>query len=224
MKNRFIVMLLIVSLTLLAACGKQPASATKAGTVPNDLQTIEAAAEDIIDFAPSGNWDKIATDVTNIASAWSAYQPLAGEAGASQELQDAMTSALTQLQTASASKDGAATMQAANNVSAAVVEMFALYNPKVPADIGRLDVIERQVILDVAAQDYPAAEASLSKAKSVWENVKSSALENNGKEVASQFEASLAAQASALATKDNAALTKEARNALEIVDALEQLY
>ena len=224
MKNCFIVILLIVSLILLTACGKQSASTTNAGTIPNDLQTIEAAAEDIIDFAPSGNWDKITTDTTNIASAWKAYQPLAGEAGASQELQNPMTSALTQLQAASASKDAAATMQASNDVSAAVVEMFALYNPKVPADIGRLDVIERQVILDVAAQDYSAAEASLSKAKSTWESVKSSALENNGREVAAQFEASLAAQASALAAKDGAALTSEARNALEIVDSLEQLY
>ncbi len=224
MKNRFIVMLLIVSFTLLAACGGQPASTTRTGTVPNDLQTIEGAAEDIIDYAPSGNWDKIATDMINIANAWKAYQPLAGQAGVSRELQDAMTSALAQLQAAAASKDAAATMQASNDVSAAVVEMFALYHPKIPADIGRLDVTERQLILDVAAQDYSAAEASLAKAKTAWEGVKSSALAQNGKEVADQFEASLAAQASALAAKDDAALTREARNALELVDALEQLY
>ncbi|HSB02841.1 MAG TPA: hypothetical protein VLE49_19485 [Anaerolineales bacterium] len=227
MKSRFIVMLLIVGFTLLGACGgQQPASATTTttGTIPNDLQTIEGAAEDIIDFAPNDNWDKISADVADISSAWKAYQPLAGQAGASQELQNAMTSALTQLQAASASKDPAATMQASNNVSAAVVEMFALYHPKIPADIGRLDVIERQVILDIAAQDYVAAEASLSRAKSVWESVKSSALANNGKKVVEQFEASLAAQASALAAKDAAALTDEARHALEIVDQLEQLY
>lgn len=224
MKNRFIVMLVIVSMTLLAACGMQPASIPNTGTVPNDLQTIEGAAEDIIDFAPSGNWDKITTDVTNIANAWKAYQPLAGQAGASQELQDAMTSALAQLQAASASKDAAATMQASNDVSAAVVEMFALYSPKIPADIGRLDVIGRQVILDVARQDYPAAEASLARAKSAWQSVKSSVLDHNGQAVADKFEASLATITSALAAQDAAALTSEARNLLEIVDELERLY
>ncbi|HLO15446.1 MAG TPA: hypothetical protein VK206_11485 [Anaerolineales bacterium] len=225
MKNSiyFIVIMLSASIVL-TACGAQPATATTTGTVPNDLQSMEAAAEDIIDYAPSGNWDKISADVTDIANAWKSYQPQAGKAGASQELQDAMTSALTQLQAASASKDSAATMQASNNVSAAVVELFALYHPKVPADIGRLDVLERQVILDVAKQDYSAAEASLSKAKSAWESVKSSALAHNGKEVAAQFEARLTAQASALAAKDSTALTNEARNALEIVDSLEQLY
>jgi hypothetical protein len=224
MKNRFIVMLVIVSITLLAACGTQPAAIPNTGMVPNNLQTIEGAAEDIIDFASSGNWDKITTDVTNIANAWKAYQPLAGQAGASQELQDAMTSALAQLQAASASKDAAATMQASNDVSAAVVEMFALYSPKIPADIGRLDVIGRQVILDVGRQDYPAAEASLARAKSAWQSVKSSVLEHNGQAVADKFEASLATITSALAAQDAAALTSEARNLLEIVDELERLY
>jgi hypothetical protein len=105
-----------------------------------------------------------------------------------------------------------------------VVELFALYNSKVPADIGRLDVLERQVILDVAAKDYWAAEASLANTKSVWEKVKASVLEHNGKDVAAEFEASLAAQESALDAKDDTALTNEAKNGLEIVDALEQLY
>jgi hypothetical protein len=209
---------------LLTACGGQPASITNTGAIPNDLQTIEAAAEDIIDFAPSGNWDKIGVNVTDMASAWTSYQPQAGKAGASQELQDEMASALTQLQAASSLKDPAETMQASNDVSAAVVELFALYNPKIPADIGRLDVLERQVILDVAAENYPAAEASLTNARAAWERVKSSALDHNGEDIAAQFQASLAAQGSALAAKDEAALTNEARNALEIVDSLERLY
>ena len=227
MQTRFHLIVIFIMIALLAACGvqpAQPASTTNTGTVPNELQTIEAAAEDIIDFAPSGNWDKISADVTDMANAWNSYQPQVDTSGASQELQDAMTSALTQLQAASASKDAAATMQASNDVSAAVVELFALYNPKIPVDIGRLDVLERQVILDIAAQDYTAAEASLAKAKSAWERVKASALDHNGKEVADQFEASLVAQASALASKDNVTLTDAAKAALEIVDLLERLY
>ena len=224
MKNCFVIALLIVSFSLLAACGTQPASIPVTGNVPKDLQTIEGAAEDIIDLVPSGNWDKINQDVTNMAGAWQSYLPQLGEVGVSQELQDNMTTALTQLQEASAAQDAAATMQASNDVSAAVVEMFALYNPKIPADIGRLDVIGRQVILDVTRQDFPAAEASLARAKSTWESVKSSVLEHNGKAVAEKFEASLDTLTSALAAKDAAALTSEARNLLEIVDELERLY
>jgi hypothetical protein len=224
MKNhiRPLIWLMLIAVILLTACGAKTPS--NPGVVPNSLQTIEADAEDIIDFAPSGNWDRIGTDVTDIENAWKSYQPQAGNDGASQEIQGAMTSALTQLEMASAAKDSAGTMQASNDISAAVVDLFALYDPTIPANIGRLDVLERQVILDIAANDYTAAMTSLANTKSDWEKVKSSVLEHNGQDVAAEFESSLAKQESALDAKDQAALTSEAKNALEIVDALEELY
>lgn len=209
---------------LLTACGAQAASPSNPVIVPNSLQTIEAAAEDIIDFGPSGNWEEINKDVIDIESAWASYELQAEKDGAAQEIQDRMNSAIAELKTASGSKDPSTTMQGSNDVSAAVVELFALYSPKIPADIGRLDVLERQVILDVARQDYAAAEQSLAHTKSVWEKVKPLVLEQDGKEVAAQFEASLAAQESALDTKDDKTLTNAARDGLELVDALEQLY
>ena len=223
MKNRSQLLSVLILAVILTACRAKPV-ATPTGVLPNSLITIEAAAEDIIDFAPSGDWDKISTDVTEIENAWKSYEPQAKKDGVSQEIQDAMNSALTKLQAASTSKDASATMQGSNDVSAAVVELFALYNPKVPADIGRLDVLERQVILDATAKDYSAAKTSLAKTKSVWEEVKPAVLEHNGKDVVAQFEASLTAQESALNAKDDAVLTKEARNGLEIVDELEGLY
>jgi len=59
---------------------------------------------------------------------------------------------------------------------------------------------------------------------SVWKKVKPSVLEHNGKDVAAQFDASLEIQAVAVDSKNDTQLTNEARNALEIVDALEGLY
>jgi hypothetical protein len=217
--------LILIPVLVLNACAAKPAATpAPTGALPNSLVTIEAAAEDIIDFAPSGDWDKINKDVADISNAWKAYQPQADKDGASQEIQDAMNTALSNLQTASASKDSSATMQGSNDVSAAVVELFALYSPKVPADIGRLDVLERQVILDVAAKDYSAATKSLANTMSVWREVKPSVLEHDGKEVAAQFDASLEIQAVAVDSKNDTQLNNEARNGLEIVDALEGLY
>jgi len=225
MKKRIqiLVLLMLVAVTALTACGGKP-TVTKTSVVPDSLQTIEGAAEDIIDFAASGNWDKINADVTSIADSWKTYQPQASKDGAQQATQDALSSALAKLQTASAAKDAAGTMQSANDLSAAVIELFAVYNPTIPADIGRLDVWERQVVLDVAANNFDAAAVSLAKVKSVWESVKPSVLEHNGKDVAAQFDTSIATQEQALTTKDGATLTNEAKNGLEIVDALEGLY
>jgi hypothetical protein len=232
-KNHIQLFSVVIIVILLTACAAQPAvtvvaptigPVSSAGSVPNSLVTIEAAAEDIIDFAPSGGWDKINKDVTDIENAWKSYEPQAGKDGASNEIQDAMNTALAGLKTATASKDADATMQGSNDVSAAVVELFALYSPNVPADIGRLDVLERQVILDVAAKNYSAAKTSLAKIMSVWSEVKPSVLEHDGKDVAAQFQESLDTQVVRLDSKNYTDLTDEARNALEIVDALEGLY
>jgi hypothetical protein len=117
-----------------------------------------------------------------------------------------------------------ATMQAANDVSAAVVELFDLYNPAIPVDIGRLDVIERQVILDTAAADFTAAGASLVRANEVWASVRPSVIAHNGSALATDFQNSLNAQQLALGSLDAAALTAEAQTALDLVDVLESLY
>ena len=219
---RLFVSLAFTTILSLTACGEIAPSNT--GVVPDSLQAIEEAAEDIIDYVPSGNWDRVNTDVQVMASAWQEYQAESGNAEVSQELKDAMTSALGQLQTASQAKDASDTLQASNDVSAAVINLFSLYDPQIPTDIGRLDVLERQVILDVAAQDYDAAVTTFSTIKTVWEKVKPSVTEHNGEDVIAQFEASLAIQKSALDTKDDAALTNEAKLALELVDELENVF
>ena len=224
MKNhvRLFVSLVFTIILSLTACGGMASS--NAGAVPESLQTIEEGAEDIIDYVPSGNWDRVSTDVQSMTDAWQEYQAAGDDAEVSQELTDAMTSALDQLQTASQAKDAATTLQASNDVSAAVINLFALYNPKIPADIGRLDVLERQVILDVSAQDYEAAMTTFNTIKTVWEKVKPAVTEHNGEDVIAQFEASLATQESALDAQDAAALTNEAKLALELVDALEDVF
>lgn len=212
---------LVMMTLLLTACGAKP---VPNGVVPTSLQTIEAAAEDIIDFIPGGNWERINTDVTSITEAWQSYLAQAANDGAPQDVQDSMAAALSQIEAAAAAQDAAVTWQSANDISAAIVELYALYNPVIPADIGRLDVLERQVILDVAANDYTAAATSLDKVKAVWENVKPSVLAHDGQDASAQFEASLAAQESALTAQDKTTLTNEATNGLEIVDVLERLY
>jgi len=194
------------------------------GTVPEPLSTIEAQAEDIIDVVPGGKWEQVATDVAAIAKAWQAYGPQAATDHVPQPFQDALTAALDRLQQSSAAKKAAGTMQAANDLSAAVADLFTVYHPARPTDLGRLDVLERQAVLDVAASDLTAAADSLAKADVIWARLKPSVLAHNGTAVAAQFDASLTAQRAALTGEDGAALTAEAKKGLEIVDALEMLF
>ena len=232
--SMLIPVLLAMSLTL-GACIRPPTvpatdepaevePAGSAGSMPDSLTTIEADAEDIMDFVPQDDWARIQKDTAHMNEAWQAYLPQAATDDIAPQVQTAMSDALAGLQAAVQGQEASTTLQAANDVSAAVVELFARYDSATPADIGRLDVLGRQIILDVATGDWAKAEATLTKTNEVWNRVKPSALEHKGNEAAAQYDASLAAQADWLKAKNVEELTTEAMNGLEIVDALEQVY
>ena len=222
-----ITLALLVFSLLLSACetSSNPTNKTvPSGVIPISLTTIEGLTEDIIDFVPNGDWSKVNSDISAIDKAWATYQPQAVKDGATQATQDLFSESMSSLKSAATSQDAIETMQAANNLSTAVIDMFDLYNPAIPTDIGRLDVLERQVILDTANQNFAAAGNTLAKINSVWERVKPSVLEHNGQSVGEQFDNSLAIQISAQKSKDSKRITDEARKGLEIVDTLENLY
>jgi hypothetical protein len=196
--------------------------------IPDSLQTNEARAKDIIAVVPGGNWAKVQDDVAAIAEAWQAYQgqTAAGSAaqGAPPAIQDAFATALDRLQQTSSANDAPGAMQAANDVSADVMDLFSVYSPAVPVDVGRLEVFERQIVLDVAASDFTAAANSLARVDAIWARLKPSILQQDGADVAAQFDASLGDQRAAWNSKDGAEITAAANNGLQLVDALESLY
>ncbi len=131
--------------------------------------------------------------------------------------------ALAGLKKTSAAKDAPGTLQAANDLSAAVVDLFTVYHPALPTDLGWLDVLERQVVLDAPGDDAAAAD-SLAKINAVWVRLKPVILAHNGSDAATQFENSLMTQQEALKTENASALAAEAKSGLELVDALEKLF
>jgi hypothetical protein len=226
-RSRIFVLMILAIAALLAGCTGTPFSTDNgpaADGVPKPLHRIEAAGEDIIDLALVGDWQKVDEKIAMITSAWDAYQPQAASAGVTTAHREALTSAFARMQTAVSARDAAATRQAANDLEAVVLDLFALYSPTMPVEIGRLDVVERQIILDVTANNFDAAAASLAKTRAAWESVKPSILAHNGKSVVDKFEASLALQDTRLQARDIAALMAEVNNGLEIVDELEKLY
>jgi hypothetical protein len=200
-----------------------PTDATP-GNVPAPLSTIEAQAEDIGDLLPGGDWKKISADVTSIVEAWQTYRVQAATDHVPQPFQETFAAALDRLQKTSAAKKAAGTLQAANDLSAAVVDLFLVYQPTIPTDLGWLDVLERQVVLDVAASDFAAAADSLAKTGAVWVRLKPVVLAHKGSDVAAQFDKSLTAQQDAVNKGNGSVLTTEASNGLELVDALEKLF
>jgi hypothetical protein len=238
--SRFIFTVALLVILPMAGCIVPPAGVpgssgtSSAGTadlanqetsaVPEDLIVIEEQAEDIFDFAPRNDWARISEDITKVQTAWNAWQQQASNSNANSAPQDALRRALARLETAATQHEQAATLQAANDLSAAVIDLFDLYQPTIPTDIGRLDVLGRQITLDVAAGDWTKAEETLTSTQAVWAQIKPSVLAHAGADAATQYETSLQQQAELLSAKAAVQLIAEANHGLELVDALERLY
>jgi hypothetical protein len=215
---------LLAALVLgLSAC--DGGSSEGGGKVPEPLDTIEAQAEDIIDIVPAGKWDKVGDDVATVVEAWGTYRARALKDGADQALVDRFDAALVDLGASAEAREPEETMQAANDLSAPTVEFYGLYDTGRPVDIGRLDVIGRQIVLEADRQDAAAAGVQVDKAQSIWDgSLKADILDHDGKDVAGKTDASLAALQRARAAGDFVALRTQANEFLEIVDDMERLY
>lgn len=195
-----------------------------AGTVPASLESIEGAAEDIIDVVPNADWKQVRSDVDGVLRDWRTYRGTAVDDGAPDALVASFETALEQLRNASGARQAQETMQASNDLSAATVELYGLYNPAVPIDIGWLDVIGRQVVLDASANDLSAAGQTVGEMQTTWDQVRQSVIDHNGSDVAAQMDATMVSLTKALTDQDGEALTVQAKIELEVVDAMEGLF
>lgn len=200
-----------------------PTDATT-GPVPAPLNDIEAQTEDIFDQVPNNGWATITADVATMQRDWKDYRAAAATDGIPTAVQRSFTQALDQLATASAGKDGAASRQAANDASAAAVEMLSHYDVGHPVQIGRLDVIGRQVLLDAQHQQFGSALQQIANARRELSDVQGSLSDHGGSQVLAQTNATLTQMAGLAAARDASGLSTQATVLLEIVDGMEQLY
>jgi hypothetical protein len=192
--------------------------------VPDTLVSIEEGAEAIFDNVPKEDWTVVSQEARNIQSAWAQYLRQDIEEFVPMAFQEAMDQALQELQTAITDKEALAARQAANNISFAVVDLFTYYNPSTPSDLGRMDALERQVLIDLEADDLTAATDTLAQATAIWVRLRPFVLAQDGVEASLRFETSLNAQVAAMANEDTDAVISEVTNGLELVDVMERLF
>jgi hypothetical protein len=193
--------------------------------LPGALNRIEGQAEDIIDIVPNNRWDNIRSDVRAIETDWSQYKKQATADGASAAVIARFDDALHDLTIAAGGARGPETSQAANDVSGATVDLFGLYDVGRPVAIGRLDVLGRQVILDVQRGDINAAGAQVRKLERVWrDGLRADVLDHKGGTVAGRTDTTLNAIERAATRDDARTVVAQTRGLLELVDDMERLY
>jgi hypothetical protein len=239
MRKPFVIFWSILLLALLAlSCGgssdegsEEPEEAEEAeeaeegsaGGVPQPVLSIEGDAEDAIDMVFAGKWDRVAADAESISTDWTEFAASSEGSGVTDEQRREMDEATADLSAAAQAEDELAARQAANDVSKVIVDVFDLFDFKIPSDVGRLDWLERQVIIDADRDDWEAIAVDIDQTRETFDRVKPDVVAEGGEEEARDFEASIVKQGELAAAHDRA-IVDEANIALELVDALESVY
>jgi hypothetical protein len=190
---------------------------------PKPLTTIEEQAEDIGDRVPSKRWARIAADVKVIKAAWARFQSQAKSDGIPAATVADFNTALDRLAAAAKAKNGPDISQGANDISSVVVELFASYKLDAPVQVGRLDVIGRQIELDLDADNPDGVTQQIEQARTEWDAIRADVATRSAA-VPTQVDATLDALGEAQRAGNTRLLHAETRVLLELVDSIEELY
>jgi len=210
----------VTVLAVLGACASSTAR-TSEDRPPHSLDALEAASEDVIDQVPHGRWTRIDADVLGMQRAWRRYRREAIAVDARQARP--LGRALGDLATNASRREGLGTQQAANDVSAPVVELLDRYAIGHPVQVGRLDVLGRQVVLDVSRGRFGAAARSVRSASVEWGAIRG-AVRRRAQRLATRVDGVLSHMRAGVVSRDVVRSRNDANDLLELVDALERQY
>jgi hypothetical protein len=165
----------------------------------------------------------VSADVAAVRAAWTKYRARAHADGVDPTLVEQFDAALARLSTEAKARRAPQTLQAANDLSRTTVELLAHYGLGHPVEIGRLDVIGRQILLDLDRDDRAGVTEQIAAARAQWEAIRGD-VTGRSAAVGAQVDATLAVLDDANAAANDALLKAEVRAMLEIVDAMEELY
>ncbi len=190
------------------------------GQVPGNLDVIDTLAEGVLDTLP--NWTRVRNRAIQITRRWNAYQSQAVAAGAPPEFVTAMGRLVGQLSAAANNRNAVAAGEAAYDMRTVAVDLMNVHNPRVPADVKRLQVLERELIGAVRAGDWTEATIFHAKAAdAVWGRVRPFLLaRTGGPELAAELDAFFADQLAAIAGHRAVNALEAAR---EVLDAAEEM-
>ena len=118
------------------------------------------------------------------------------------------------------------TREAANDLRSGAVDLMNFYNPRVPADVKRLQVIERELVTDVRSRDWTEAMISHAKAAdAVWARLRPSVLlRAGGARLAVELDGLFADQAEAIKAHRVRDALEAARDAIDVAGDLERQF
>lgn len=197
---------------------------TKKGRTPAALARIQDRAEDILAQVPRQAWSKVAGDLGAIRTSWRALEPQATEDGVPEQLRDEMVLAISHLGDNVRAHEREGTLRTANNLAAAALDVVAVYEPTLPADVSRLTIFERQLAIDAEDGNAVAATETLAALSADWGRVEPLVETHGGAHQAAAMDTLLDEQRTAAAAQNFAALRHAAERGRERSQLLIRLF
>ena len=202
---------------MVCACGT---STRPPPAPPVNVRALESNAEDVIDQIDAGRWARAAASSDRIRRTWNGYRDRAplrdGEAAT-------VNDAVSELSAAVDRRDSIAADQAGNAVSRVIVELIAREHPVPPVQVGRLDVIGRQLLIDSRRADVAAIARDAADARREYEAIEA-AVNERGAPTATRAAAIIRSIDAAEASGSLDAAGHAARRLLAVVDRIERLW
>lgn len=224
----------VAALLTLASCQKKaPEQQTTTTTPPPMASTATATqpplsppaaateeighyAENLYDWARSGDWAKAQADLTALKTALANLK----STGQATDLHGA-DELLAAIGKAVQAHDARALMHAANDTTRAAAEITRQFDQRVPVEVTLLDYYGRELELWAEEGNTAKLNETRTKLRETWDKVRPGVVAKGGNTEAAQFDALVAQLAKATTPKD---FTAVATPILNSVDALENVF
>jgi hypothetical protein len=194
------------------------ATATQPPLSPAAAATEEIGhnAENLYDWARSGDWAKAQADLTALKTALANLK----STGQATDLHGA-DELLAAIEKAVQAHDARALMHAANDMTRSAAEITRQFDQKVPVEVTLLDYYGRELELWAEEGNTARLNETRTKLRETWDKVRPGVVAKGGNTEAAQFDALVAQLAKATTPKD---FTAVATPILNSVDALENVF
>lgn len=137
---------------------------TVGGDMPAEVEQVTTASADAFAAAGAADWAAVTGLLDSMNASWTSY---AGT-GVPPLTADGMDAALETLTSAAASQDVAATRQAANDLAYVVTDLRLRHHAPAIVDVGRMDILARQILLDSAAEESGFVLGDVRHLEALW--------------------------------------------------------
>ena len=187
---------------------------------PKQLETIESDSEDIIDDIDKKDWGKAQAKINEMKKNMTELKPILETASVSSTLINEIQTAITDLEKQVLTKKTYESKVQANKITKYVPDIADSFKTPLPTDLGRLDYLGREIILNVEVNDWTSAKTNLQKIRDIWSKLKTH-VNSTYKDDINKYDESINKLGTYIDKHDAALTKKEANTFLDKTDVLE---